>query len=91
MSATERPRFARNKFLREERAQKRVQAQTRQSEYDKLTPQQKLAKLDRGGFTATKEREKLAKILEAKPQDPPRQFASKSEERRYKRGMGIKE
>lgn len=35
----------------------------RQEEYNKLTPKQKLEKLDRGGYTAKKQREKLYKLV----------------------------
>jgi len=38
--------------------QKRYEAEIRQEAYDELTPQQKLDKLNRGHFTATKERDK---------------------------------
>lgn len=44
----------------------RTEAKTRQSEYDKLTLEQKVARLDAGGFTATKQRAKLAAQLVAK-------------------------
>jgi hypothetical protein len=43
--------------------QKRAEAIVRQEAHDKLTPQQKLDRLDRLGHAAKKEREKLAKQL----------------------------
>jgi hypothetical protein len=59
MKAGSKPQRARNKFLREKRQQAREQAKERQKAYDALTIEQKLAKLDKGGFTATKQRAKL--------------------------------
>ena len=47
-------------------AQRRKDAEARQVEYDKLTPQQKLAALDRYGFKATRERARIAKQLATK-------------------------
>jgi hypothetical protein len=44
------------RFRREE---KRAAAEKRQVEYDKLTIAEKLAKLDMGSFTATKQRARL--------------------------------
>jgi len=41
--------------------QKRLKAQERQAKYDALTTAEKLAKLDQGGFAATKERTRLLK------------------------------
>jgi parvulin-like peptidyl-prolyl isomerase len=46
--------------------QKRLEAQQRQEAYDKLTPQQKLKRLDRRGFAATKERERLRRQIEGR-------------------------
>lgn len=43
------------------RLNRREQAEQRNAEYAKLTVEQKLAKLDAGGFTATKQRAKLNK------------------------------
>ncbi len=40
---------------------KRKEAADRQAEYDSLTKEQKLAKLDRGGYRAIKQRDKLSK------------------------------
>lgn len=46
---------------------RRVDAEERQAAHDLLTPQQKLAKLDKGDLAAEKERAKLKKaIAEAK-------------------------
>lgn len=59
MSKTDRPKYARNKFSREEKDRKRSEAETRQAIYNALTPEQKLAKLDAGGFTAAKQRIKI--------------------------------
>lgn len=39
--------------------QKQQEAEQRQSEHNTLTPEQKLAKLDAGGYSAKKERAKL--------------------------------
>lgn len=41
------------------KAARRTEAEARNAEYAKLTPAQKLAKLDAGGFAATKQRAKL--------------------------------
>lgn len=41
---------------------KRVEAKLRQDEYDKLTVTQKIAKLDAGGYNATKQRTKLMSV-----------------------------
>lgn len=61
------PRTNRTKgILKQAKAQRKLEAEQRQAEYNKLTPQQKLAKLDAGGFTATKERAKLLAQLGAK-------------------------
>lgn len=46
------------------REQRQADAKTRQTAYKTLTVAQKLAKLDSGGFTATKQRAKLAAIQE---------------------------
>lgn len=43
--------------------QRRKDAETRQAVYDKLTPQQKLANLDKYKFAATRERARIAKQL----------------------------
>lgn len=48
------------KKMREER---RLQAETRNAEFAKLTPEQKLAKLDAGGFAAKKQRAKIQASL----------------------------
>jgi len=48
------------KNVREER---RKQAEERNAEYAKLTVEQKLAKLDAGGFAAKKQRAKLTAAL----------------------------
>jgi len=52
---------------------KHVQKQTRreraeqmQAEYNKLTPEEKLAKLDAGGHRAVKQRARLLKQIESK-------------------------
>lgn len=45
---------------------RRKEAQERQKAYDKLTTEQKLAKLDSGGFTASRQREKLVVQLQSK-------------------------
>lgn len=42
-------------------AARRAEAAERQAAYDKLTTGQKIAKLDRGGFRAKRQRERLAK------------------------------
>ena len=47
------------------KAQRQAEAKVRQEAYDKLTPQQKLAKLDAGGFAASKQRAKLAAQIAA--------------------------
>lgn len=47
----------------EYKAMKRTEAQARDAANAKLTPQQKLAKLDAGGFTATKQRARLQKQI----------------------------
>jgi hypothetical protein len=44
-------------------AQRRKDAEARQAEYDKLTPQQKLTNLDRYGFQAKRERARISKQL----------------------------
>jgi predicted nucleotidyltransferase len=41
------------------------EANARQAEYDKLTPEQKLSKLTKHNLTAMKERAKLQKLIEA--------------------------
>lgn len=41
------------------RSAKREAAEKRKAEYDKLTPAQKIARLDELGFTARRQREKL--------------------------------
>ncbi len=43
---------------------KQDEALTRQAEADARTPQQQLKRLDRAGFTAKKERGKIAKKIE---------------------------
>lgn len=58
MSKTDRPKYARNKFAREEKDRKRAEAAVRQAAYDALTIDQKLAKL--GDRPAVKQRIKLA-------------------------------
>lgn len=69
------PLKARNRFLREKKEQARKQAQERQAAYDALTVEQKLAKLDAGGFVATKQRAKLTAALATTkivtPVEPP--------------------
>jgi hypothetical protein len=45
------------------KAARRAEAEARNADYAKLTPAQKLAKLDAGGFAATKQRAKLAQQL----------------------------
>lgn len=44
-------------------AQKRTEAKARQDAYDKLSVREQLAKLDKGGFRAVKERARLNAIL----------------------------
>jgi len=46
------------------RRNRRKDAEARQVEYEKLTTQQKLEKLDAGGFTATKQRARLGRELD---------------------------
>jgi hypothetical protein len=48
------------------KAERRKLAEARQAEYDKLTVEQKIAKLDKYQHTATRQRARLAKQLEAK-------------------------
>jgi hypothetical protein len=43
------------------KTQKRIEAEERQEDYDAMSTKQKLAKLDKGGFVATKERKRLSK------------------------------
>lgn len=43
--------------------QKGMEAATRQGIYDSLTPKQRLAKLDKYGFAAKKERAKIAELI----------------------------
>lgn len=43
--------------------QRRADAEARQAEYNKLTPQQKLARLDKLRLSASKERAKLSKKI----------------------------
>lgn len=47
----------------QEHDKRRLEAYERQDAYDKLTVAQKIAKLDAGGFTATKQRAKLQAAL----------------------------
>jgi len=61
--------------LTQEATRRREEAQIRQSEYNKLTPEQKLAKLDAGGFRAERQRAKLTQQIEAAKQ--PLQGAQK--------------
>lgn len=70
MANAERPKHARNKFLREKKERKQREAQERQAAYDALTVEQKVAKLDAGGYVAAKQRAKLQQ-----PQ-PQRAFTS---------------
>lgn len=51
------------KFGRARRQERQEQAAIRQAEYDNLTPAQKLARLDQGGYTATKQRARLKKTM----------------------------
>lgn len=53
------PLRARNKFLREDRERKRVEAATRQESRNARTVEQQIAKLDAGGYVAAKERLRL--------------------------------
>jgi hypothetical protein len=59
MSKGEKPKFARNRFSREDKERKHSEAVARQGIYDSLTAEQKLAALDRCGFAAIKERIKI--------------------------------
>jgi hypothetical protein len=59
MSKGEKPKFARNRFSREEKDRKRAEAEARQASYDSMTAEQKIAKLDACGFAAVKERLKI--------------------------------
>ena len=55
--------------MSKEKDRKREEAKVRQAEHDKLTPQQKIDKLDKRfgkGLGAKKERVKLSKLLEGK-------------------------
>jgi hypothetical protein len=45
------------------KATRRLAAETRQAEHDKLTPREKLKKLDRYGFDAKRERARLQEAL----------------------------
>ena len=45
------------------RTQKRIEAEERQEDYDLLTKQQKIAKLDKDGYRAVKERKRLNRQL----------------------------
>lgn len=47
------------------KTQRQLEANARKEEAEKLTPQQRIAKLDKLGLKATKERKKLQKRLEA--------------------------
>lgn len=60
MKVTSKPLRARNLVLRSERSRKRAEAKVRKDIYDSLSTEQKLAKLDAGGFVAAKQRAKLA-------------------------------
>lgn len=53
-------------ILNQAQAQRKLEAETRQAEYNKLTPQQKLDLLDAGGFAAKKQRAKLQAQLAGK-------------------------
>jgi hypothetical protein len=46
-----------------EQEKRQTEAKERQEAYNKLTVEQKLAKLDKGNFTATRQRAKLKKQL----------------------------
>jgi len=47
-----------------EKEQRRKEAEARQAEYDKLTPQQKLKRLDDAGLRAKRHRARLEKQIE---------------------------
>jgi hypothetical protein len=47
-----------------QQAGRRKFAEERQAAYDKLTPQQKLDRLDKGNFKATKERTKIQRVID---------------------------
>ena len=48
-------------------AERRKIAETRQFEYDKLSAQEKIARLDEGGLIAKKQRAKLSASLKNRP------------------------
>jgi hypothetical protein len=48
---------------KEAKARRRLEAEARNAEYQKLSPQQRLANLDKAGLKASKERAKIAKLL----------------------------
>lgn len=57
--------MAKNKGIaRAKKEQRRKEALERQAAYDDLTPTEKLAKLDKGGFRAKKQRARLEKEIE---------------------------
>ena|SRR6266545_1854885 len=53
------PQRARNSFARANRKHRQDEAKARQAAYDALTTEQKIAKLDAGGYAAVKQRIKL--------------------------------
>lgn len=55
-----------SKNRNDRKAERREEAQARQAEHSKLTPKQKLAKLDLMGYSATKERAQLQRLMDAK-------------------------
>lgn len=60
MSRSERPKYSRNKFLREAKQKRQDEAAVRQAAAEARTPAQQIARLDAKGYVATKERAKLA-------------------------------
>lgn len=57
------PRTNKGPWKKQRQAKRHEAAQARQTIYNALTPEEKLAKLDRYNWIATKERTKIAKLM----------------------------
>lgn len=55
-----------SKNRNDQKAERREEAQARQAAHSKLTPTQKLAKLDLMGYAAKRERAQLQRLIDAK-------------------------
>lgn len=76
----EKPKFNRNKFLREAKERKKNEAQVRNENYSQLTVEQKIEQLDKYGLVASKQRRRLEALRKPSKQVPDKKTGKGSQE-----------